>query len=232
MFLCLIVIEAVHPCFRPIMVYLKNSSYMTAIFEEPIMFKSVIVEVWTSASFNIANDGVSIESVSFKVQGKEGIISPAHLNEALGLPSSNFETLPNENDLLNFFLEEGYACNNPESLKFRELKRVNCNRELSYLFDTITKVFAGKCSNFEVMTSLTLTIAYVMIKNVNFDIGEMVFTELIIKLGPKNARKTEVYYARFLAMIVLNQIKELNLPNVNAANRKDLIIECCRQNIR
>src|SRR5438309_3511089 len=103
-------IEAVHPCFRPMMEYLRRSTYMTAIFEEPIMFKSVMVEVWTSASFNIENDRVSIESVSFKVQGKEGIISPAHLNEALGLPNSNFQGKPTENDLLNFLLEEGYAC--------------------------------------------------------------------------------------------------------------------------
>src|SRR5438876_690926 len=225
-------IEAVHPCFRPIMGYLKNSSYATAIFEKPIMFKSVLVEVWTSASFNIATDGVSIESVSFKVQGKEGIISPAHLNEALGLPNSNFQDSPTENDLLNFLLEEGYACDNPVGLRFRDLKRVNCNKELSYLFDTITKVFAGKCSNFEVMTSLTLVIAYAMIKNVNFNIGELVFNELINKLGPKTARKTEVYYARFLVLVVLHQIRGLDLPNINAANRKELTIECTKQNVR
>ena len=115
-------IEAVHPCFRPIMRYLKNSSYATVIFEEPIMHKSVLVEVWTSASFNIATDGVSIESVSFKVQGKEGIISPAHLNEALGLPSSNFQELPTKNKLLNCLLEEGYVCDNPVGLRFRDVK--------------------------------------------------------------------------------------------------------------
>ena len=183
-------IEAVHPCFRPMMEYLRRSTYMTAIFEEPIMFKSVLVEVWTSADFNIASDGVHIGSISFKVQGKEGIISPSHLNEALGLPNANFQELPTENDLLNFLLEEGYVCENPVGLRFRDIKRVNCNRELSYLFDTITKVFAGKCSNFEVMTSLTLTIAYAMIKNVNFNIGELIFNELVIKLGPRNARKT------------------------------------------
>ena len=86
-------IEAVNPCFRPMMEYLRRSTYMTAIFEEPIMFKSILVEVWTSADFNVASDGVNIESISFKVQGKEGIISPSHLNEALGLPNSDFHEL-------------------------------------------------------------------------------------------------------------------------------------------
>src|SRR5438309_11967055 len=95
-------IEAVHPCFRPMMEYFRRSTYMTAIFEQPIMFKSVLVEVWNSADFNITNDGVVIESISFKLQGKEGIISPSHLNEAIGLPNSDFQELPTENDSLNF----------------------------------------------------------------------------------------------------------------------------------
>src|SRR5437667_8325365 len=210
-------IEAIHPCFRPMMEYLRRSTYMTAILEEPIMFKSVLVEVWTSADFNIASNGVHIGSISFKVQGKEGIISLSHLNEALGLPNANFQELPTENDLLNFLLEEGYVCENPVGLRFRDLKRVNCNRELSYLFDTITKVFPGKCSNFEVMTSLTLTIAYDMRKNVNFNIGELIYKELWIKLGPRTARKIEVYFARFFVLLVLNQVRELELPNINAA---------------
>ena len=60
----------------------------------------------------------------------------------------------------------------------------------------------------------------------------MVFNELVIKLGPKTARKTEVYFARFLVLLVLHQMRDLNLPSINAANRKDLTIECSRQNVR
>src|SRR5438445_7253324 len=105
-------IEAVNPCFRPLMKYLRSSTYVTAIFEEPIMFKLILVEVWTSADFNIASDGVNIESISFKVQGKEGIISPSHLNEALGLPKSDFHELHTENELLNFLLDEVFECEN------------------------------------------------------------------------------------------------------------------------
>ena len=93
----------------------------------------------------------------------------------------------------------------PSSVNLGEVSRRYLMRECSYFFDSIIKVFSGKVSNFDVITTSMQLTVYSVLYDKYFDLSKLILTEIELKLGNKESRVNKIYFARFI-MITINHL--------------------------
>ena len=103
----------------------------------------------------------------------------------------------------------------PSSVHLGEVAIRYLRREWSYFFDFIIKVFSGKVSNFDAITTSMLLIAYSVLYDKYFDLIKIILTETGSKLGNKESRVNKIYFARFITITINHLVKEVVLDMEN-----------------
>ena len=119
------------------------------------------------------------------------------MEDALHLPKMGAATLDSITNAALFAMVKqlGY---NGEFTKFGSLFRTKLKQEWNFFFDTITRCFMNKTSNFDALPRGSIKIGYSLIHSKCFDFGSFILKYL-------SERKTEkhgfVCYIRFLRLI-------------------------------
>ena len=140
------------------------------MIEAPILFCEVIEEVWTIAAYNII-DKVIIFNLKCNLYSINGDI----LNSCLNFPANTHDKFPTEHEIRVMLNEINYVSPNANIGK---IVRKNLRKELSHFFDSLIKVFSGKISNFDAITSLVQEIVYGILYNHFYNLGETLLNEI------------------------------------------------------
>ncbi|KAK1379443.1 hypothetical protein POM88_026187 [Heracleum sosnowskyi] len=141
--------------FHIIQDFLASSQLKFALTEPAsVSFKSVM-QVWNSVSFEKDDSGSIL--MSFEYDGVNHCVTPAIVEEALHLPILGDAVPDNVSDstLFEFVTKLGY---NGEVKRYGNLFRTKLKKEWNYFFDTISRCFLNKTSNFDALPSGSLKI--------------------------------------------------------------------------
>ena len=94
----------------------------------------------------------SSNEISFICKGKSYTITTTVLEEDLRLPLNNSFAIASDEDIRKMLIDLNYALT-PSSFNLGDVARRYFRREWSYFFDSIIKVFSGKVSNFDAITT-------------------------------------------------------------------------------
>ncbi|KAK1356058.1 hypothetical protein POM88_049314 [Heracleum sosnowskyi] len=201
--------------FHIIQDFLASSPLKFALTEPAsVSFKSVM-QVWNSVTFDKGYSDTIL--MSFEHNEITHYVTPAIVEEALHLPVLGDAIPANVSDstLFEFVTKLGY---NGELKRYGNLYRTKLKKEWNFFFDTISRCFLNKTSNFDVVPSGSLKIGYSLIHSTVFDYGSFILKALsdrkLDKLG-------SVCFLRFLQLI-FNHL----CPNVVFEN--DVVLPICR----
>ena len=82
--------------------------------------------------------------------------------------------------------------------KLGQLKRPYIRREWSYFFDCITRAFANKCSNFDIIPILSQQIGYALLNQTHFDYASAILGFFGDRM---NEDPNTVYFSRFCQLM-------------------------------
>ncbi|KAK1368625.1 hypothetical protein POM88_034717 [Heracleum sosnowskyi] len=197
--------ESVHADFHSLMDFLKSSPISYALTASPPIYAEIVQEMWSTADCSSTRGGIK-----FTIKGNSYIITPSVINEALHLPHSNFENSPTSGEIISMLKDVNYAGN---TWSLSQIVKNKFRKEWSYLFDTLNKCFAGKCSSYGTINIFVLKIANSLLYGRRIDLGKLLVDEFAYKLGPVRDRDHIIYYARFLMIIANYLCKGLSIDD-------------------
>ncbi|KAK1380057.1 hypothetical protein POM88_026801 [Heracleum sosnowskyi] len=201
--------------FHIIQDFLASSPLKFALTElASVSFKSVM-QVWNSVTFDKRHSDSIL--MSFEYDGITHYVTPAIVEDALHLPVLGDAVPDNVPDstLFEFVTKLGY---NGEVKRYDNLFRTKLKREWNFFFDTISRCFLNKTSNFDSLPSGSLKIGYSLIHSTVFDYGSFILKALSDR---KSDKLGFVCFLRFLKLI-FNHL----CPNVVFEN--DVVLPICR----
>ena len=202
--------------FHIIQDFLANSPISYALTQPAqVSFKSVM-QVWNTAVFGqLATSGKP--HMTFEYNGTTHRVTTEIVEEALHLPSLNGAN-PDEvsdSELFELVTKLGY---NGEAKRFGNLFRTKLKKEWNFFFDTISRCFLNKTSNFDALPSGSLKIGYSLIFSTTFDYGSFVLKAL-------SERKADKYgyvcFIRFFQLIFSHMCPDAIFEN-------DTILPICK----
>ena len=135
-------------------------------------------------------------SITFEYQDQAYVIMPTTVRTAMGFGEyASYSTVIGDTDLLKMMKDIGYG---GSLAKIGQLKRSFLRKEWSFFFDSITRTFGKKCTNWDVIPIDSLQIGYSLLYGVNFDFARLVLTNISENLS-ENSRV--VYFARFCQIL-------------------------------
>ena len=137
-------------------------------------------------------------------------MSTSVLSDALRLPENNCSAMASDEEVRQMLSDINYDVT-PSSVNLGEVSRRYLRREWSYFFDSIIKVFSGKVSNFDAITTSMQLIAYSVLYDKYFDLSKLILTEIVLKLGNKESRVNKIYFARFIMIVINHLVREVVL---------------------
>ena len=172
-----------------------------AMRHAPKIYCEIVEQMWTSARYNPESKTllVMINNVNYDITGET-------VRAALNLPRNSTNRLPNDNEILQMLRDMHY---NGDMSNLGQILRRHMRKKWSFLCDSIIKVFSGKVSNYDAFTMSIQVIAHMMLTDDYFNIGELVLFEIVAKLGHPEGRAKNIYFARFLMIIVNYLVKNL-----------------------
>ncbi|KAK1351406.1 hypothetical protein POM88_054379 [Heracleum sosnowskyi] len=201
--------------FHIIQDFLASSPLKFALTEPAsVSFKSVM-QVWNSATFDKGHSDTIL--MSFEYNGITHYVTPTIVEEALHLPvlGDAIPTNVSDSTLFEFVTKLGY---NGEVKRYGNLFRTKLKKEWNFFFDTISRCFLNKTSNFDALPSGSLKIGYSLIHSTVFDYGSFILKDLSDR---KSDKLGSVCFLRFLQLI-FNHL----CPNVVFEN--DIVLPICR----
>lgn len=135
-------------------------------------------------------------SIIFTTGEDEHLVTLSTVQQALHLPENCTFNAQIEESLLQGMMDNlGYE----KSLsKLGQLKRPYIKKEWSYFFDCITRAFANKCSNFDLIPILSQQIGYALLNQNHFYYA----TDILGFIGDRiNEDPNTVYFPRFCQLI-------------------------------
>ncbi|KAK1360128.1 hypothetical protein POM88_044602 [Heracleum sosnowskyi] len=173
------------------------------------------MQVWNSVTYDKGYSDTIL--MSFEHNGITHYVTPAIVEEALHLPVLGDAIPANVSDstLFEFVTKLGY---NGEVKRYGNLFRTKLKKEWNFFFDTISRCFLNKTSNFDALPSGSLKIGYSLIHSTVFDYGSFILKALSDR---KSDKLGSVCFLRFLQLI-FNHL----CPNVVFEN--DVILPICR----
>lgn len=163
---------------HPLMQFLSEFKVSKALLEAPTIVCNVVEEFWKITL--VSND---LSEVTFMCKGNEYKLTSLILRECLELPCNNCDAMPDETHIKNMRKSVNYTDHNANLGK---IVRQNSRKEWIYFFDTIIKVFSGKISNFDAITTSMQQVAYNILFIRYFDLSNILLIELYAKLGFNN----------------------------------------------
>ncbi|KAK1380079.1 hypothetical protein POM88_026823 [Heracleum sosnowskyi] len=201
--------------FHIIQDFLTSSPLKYALTEPAsVSFKSVM-QVWNIVVFGQSSTGTIL--MQFESNGVTHHVTPAVIEEALHLPILG-EKVPrviSDSALFEFVKKLGY---NGEVKRYGNLFRTKLKKEWNFFFDTISRCFLNKTSNFDALPSGSLKIGYSLIHSTVFDYGSFILKALSDR---KSDKLGSVCFLRFLQLI-FNHL----CPNV--VFEDDVVLPICR----
>ena len=194
--------------FHKMMEFVKNCKLSYAMLEAPTIYYEVMEEIWTSAIFDSKN-----ETISFNLKGKEHVINTDVITTCFNIPENNCDSGPTYAEIVSMLNSINYA---KETDNLGKIVRKGMRKEWSFLCDAFIKVFSGKISNFDAITSTLLNMLYMLLNDKYFNLGSLIISEIGSKLGNRENRPKNIYYARFF-MLLANHVSE-GLVIENSAN--------------
>ena len=165
--------------------------------EAPILFCEVIEEVLTTAVYS-AEDKVII----FNLKGNLYSINGDVLNSCLNLPANTHVKSPTEPKIRIMLNKINYVV---LDANLGKIVMKNLGKKWSFFFDSLIKVFSGEITNFDYITSVIQEIAYDILYNHFYNLGETILNKIGAKLGNIESRNKNIYYARFI-MLTANHV--------------------------
>ena len=132
--------------FHGLMKFLSQCSLSYAMTVTHILYCEVVEEVWGTAVYNSTN-----KVISFNLKGSLYSSNGDVLNSCLNFPANTHAISPTEIDIRRMLNEINYDV--PDA-NLGKIVRKNLRKEWSYFFDSLIKVFSGKISNFDAITSV------------------------------------------------------------------------------
>ncbi|KAK1371557.1 hypothetical protein POM88_037649 [Heracleum sosnowskyi] len=201
--------------FHIIQDFLASSPLKYALTEPArVSFKSVM-QVWNTAVFGKGPSGTVL--MSFEFNGVTHHVTPAIVEEALHLPilGDNVPDTITDSTLFEFVTKLGY---NVEVKKYGSLFRTKLKREWNFFFDTISRCFLNKTSNFDALPSGSLKIGCSLIYYKVFDYGSFVLKSLSDRKADKLGY---VCFIRFFQLIFCHLCPDVIFED-------DVILPICR----
>ncbi|KAK1391747.1 hypothetical protein POM88_010803 [Heracleum sosnowskyi] len=155
--------------------------------------------------------------MQFESNGVTHHVTPAVIEEALHLPilGDNVPSVISDSTVFEFVTKLGY---NGEVKRYGNLFRTKLKKECNFFFDTISRCFLNKTSNFDALPSGSLKIGYSLIHSTVFDYGSFILKALSDR---KSDKLGSVCFLRFLQLIFHHLC-----PNVVFEN--DVVLPICR----
>ena len=179
--------------FHSLMRFLGQCNRSYAMIEAHILFCEVVEEVWRIVVYNS-----TYKVISFNLKGNLYSINGDVLNTFLNLPNNTHTKSPTETEIRIMLNEINYVVPNANLGK---IVRKNLRKKWSYFFDSLIKVFSGKISNFDAITSMIQEIDYGILYNHFHNLRETIIIEIRTNLGNIESRSKNIYYARFILLI-------------------------------
>ena len=155
-----------------------------------------VMQIWRTVQFGEESMSNKMQ-MTFKYDNTTYTVTPEKVEEALRLPKMGTSPADLISDATLFAMvrQLGY---NGEVTKFGTLFRTKLKQEWNFFFDTITRCFMNKTSNFDALPRGSLTIGYSLIFSKSFDFGSFILKSLFERKSDKHG---VVCFARFLHLI-------------------------------
>ena len=187
--------------FHKVQDFLKSSSIGYALVQPETISPSAVIFIWSTAE-------VQEDSIKFTYAGKEYVITPEVVRQALKLPEVTSYAPSYPDDEIKIFIKSlGY---NGDTSKLGKLVRAKLRKERNFYFDCITKCFTNKSSNFDALTQTAQQIGYCLFNNTDFDYASLILEYISMRL---NDKRQIIYFSRFLHLIFLHLIPDAVLQN-------------------
>ncbi|KAK1372999.1 hypothetical protein POM88_029192 [Heracleum sosnowskyi] len=158
------------------------------------LYHEVVEEVWTTAEYDALNG-----TTSFSVKGNLHVVNSDVINACFKLPENNYDSMPNNSEIVVMLNSMNYSLSTDNLGK---IVRKGMVKEWSYLCDAFIKTCSGKITNFDVVTHSMLVMLNMLLSDKYFDFSTLVMYELVVKLGKKESRGKNIYFSRFLMILV------------------------------
>ncbi|KAK1403405.1 hypothetical protein POM88_003010 [Heracleum sosnowskyi] len=161
--------------FHIIQDFLTSSSLKYALTEPASVSLKSVMQVWNTTIFG---KGPTINVLmQFEFNGFTHHVTPAIVEEALHLPILGDKVPDNvtDSEIFEFVTKLGY---NGEVKRYGSLFRTKLKIEWNFFFDTISRCFLNKTSNFDALPSGSLKIGYSLIYSQVFDYGSLILKAL------------------------------------------------------
>ena len=191
--------------FHKMMEFINNCKLKYAMLESPTIFCEVVEEIWTTAIFDSKD-----ETISFYVKGNEYVVNCDIMTACFKLPENNCGRIPNYAEIVSMLNTINYA---KETDNLGKIVRKGMRKEWSFFCDAFIKVFSGKISNFDAITSSLLNMLYMLLNDKYFNFGSLLLIEMGSKLGARENRPHNIYYARFFMLLANHVVKDLVIEN-------------------
>ncbi|KAK1404094.1 hypothetical protein POM88_003699 [Heracleum sosnowskyi] len=201
--------------FHIIQDFLTSSPLKYALIEPVSVSLKSVMQVWSIAVFGKWPTGNVL--MQFEFNGVTHHVTPPIVEEALHLPILGDKVPDNVTDsaIFEFVTKLGY---NGEVKRYGSLFRTKLKREWNFLFDTISRCFLNKTSNFDALPSGSLKIGYSLIYSQVFDYGTFVLKALSDRKADKLGY---VCFIRFFQLIFYHLCH-------NVTFKDDVILPICR----
>jgi len=152
---------------------------------------SAVSAIWSTGEYN-----EEMKTITFSLDGSTHIISLGVVRDALRLPIAAQYTSPVSDEVLrSWFVNIGYF---KELGSLGRVKKALFRKEWSFFLDTLSKVFAPKQTNFDVLPSYVQQMGYALVHNLNFDFADFILSNIGTCI---NMDRRKIYYSRFLNVI-------------------------------
>ncbi|KAK1360969.1 hypothetical protein POM88_045443 [Heracleum sosnowskyi] len=195
--------------------FLASSPLKFALTEPAsVSFKSVM-QVWNSAVFGKGLSGTLM--MNFEFNGVTYNVTPTVIEEALHLPilCDSVPDVITDSTLFEFVAKLGY---NGEVKSYGNLFKTKLKKEWNFFFDSISRCFLNKTSNFDDLPSGSLKFGYSLIHSTVFDYGSFILKALS---DGKSDKLGYVCFLRFFQLIC-------NHLCPGAIFEDDVILPICR----
>ena len=195
--------------YHTMMNFVKKCKLSYAMTATTPLIHEIIEEVWASAEYN-GTDG----TISFSLQGNNYVVNSDVLTACFKLPENNCLNVPSDAEIVAMLNSINYALSTENLGK---IVRKGMVKEWSYFCDAFIKTFSGKISNFDAVTHSMLVMLCMLLNDKFYNFSTLVMYELAAKLGKKETRSKNIYFARFLMLLALHVSENgLTIANPNS----------------
>ena len=178
--------------FHRVQDFLRASPIGYALIQPESISTGAVIQIWSTSE-------IEEGTIKFTYAGKEYVITPDVVREALHLPQvTSFAPLYPDDEIKNFIESLGY---NGDTLKLGKLVRAKLRKEWNFYFDCIAKCFTNKSSNFDALTQTTQPIGLCLFQNTEFDFASMIIEYISMRI---NDKRKVIYFSRFLHLIFVH----------------------------